>query len=68
MDTRSPIPSAPPSRDRGANPALPAHPALAEVTTIVDAALVRAHRVGSVIGALVASGVYIIVEIARALS
>ena len=75
MDTRSPIPSAPPSRDRGASRPASSKPAiiseaatLAKVNVIVDAALIRAHRAGSLLGALVASAVYVAIELARALS
>lgn len=75
MDTRSPIPSAPPSRDRGASQPAPTKPAasgeaasVAKVTAIVDRAVMRAHRAGSLLGALVASAIYIAIELVRALS
>lgn len=62
MDTRSPIPTRPPlqKRDRGAT-----NPAMTEIQKVVDRAMVRAERSGILVGVLVASVIYIALELAR---
>lgn len=62
MDTRSPIPMRPPlkKRDRGART-----PAANEVKAIVDAGLIRAHRSGAMVGAVVAAVIYFSLELGR---
>ncbi|MDW5314993.1 hypothetical protein [Rhizobium sp. PL01] len=63
MDTRSPIPMRPPlkKRDRGART-----PAAMEVQAIVDAGLIRAYRGGSVFGTVIATVIYVCLELGRA--
>ncbi len=63
MDARPPIPLRPmlQQRDRSART-----PAAMEVQAIVDAGLNRAYRSGAIIGALIASIIYISLELGRA--
>jgi hypothetical protein len=62
MDTRSPIPMRPPlkKRDRGAR-----NFTTDEVQAIVDAGLIRAQRGGALIGAVIASIIYVSLELGR---